>query len=62
MADRGDGEVAKRVDLGLPTALGPGEVEAFLEKGLLRTDMARVGTRGSVRTPRSHGVALQVRD
>ena len=31
----------KRVDFGLPRgALGPGEVEAFLTKGLLRTDMA----------------------
>lgn len=40
-ADTGDGEV-KRADLGLPTALGAGEGdEAFLAKGLLRTDMMR---------------------
>ena len=39
--ERGDGEVENSVDLGRPMALGPGEVEAFLEKGLLRTDMAR---------------------
>lgn len=41
---RGAGAGAKRVDLGLPgPRLGPGEGEgeAFLAKGLLRTDMAR---------------------
>lgn len=41
---RGEGAGAKRVDLGLPgPRLGPGEGEgeAFLAKGLLRTDMAR---------------------
>lgn len=41
MAENGEGEV-KRADLGLPTALGAGEgEEAFLAKGLLRTDMVR---------------------
>lgn len=39
--DRGDVEDENKADLGLPTAPEVGEVEAFLAKGLLRTDMAR---------------------
>ncbi len=41
VAGIGEGD-RKRADLGLPAALGAGEGdEAFLAKGLLRTDMAR---------------------
>ncbi len=41
MPERGDGEVEKMLDFGRPVPLGPGEGEAFLENGLLRTDMSR---------------------
>lgn len=36
-----DGEVGDRTDLGRPGPPEPDEVEAFLAKGLLRTDMGR---------------------
>jgi hypothetical protein len=37
--DSGDLEGEKRADLGLPGTSGPGDGEAFLAKGLLRTDI-----------------------
>jgi hypothetical protein len=36
-----DGEDGARTDFGRPRPLEPAEVEAFLAKGLLRTDIAR---------------------
>jgi hypothetical protein len=40
-----DGEEGATTDLGRPRPLEPVEVEAFLAKGLLRTDMVRVSSR-----------------
>jgi hypothetical protein len=37
-----DGDEGARTDLGRPRPLEPVEVEAFLAKGLLRTDMVRL--------------------
>jgi hypothetical protein len=55
-AERGDADAENSVDFGRPMALGPGEGEAFLANGLLRTDMASCQ---SSATERNHGM-LQV--
>lgn len=41
-------------DLGLPTPLGAGEAEAFLEKGLLRTEVIMVVVSRDLRSEGDH--------